>query len=193
MPDTIKVHFIGPYSWYGQDGIPSIFSSEMKNGVYLWSVPYQDGQLVYYVGVSGRKFSVRMMEHFREHMSGSYHLNEPQALVQGKKVMLWPGRYDPDKKVTVDDFIDAFPNLAPVIYELAKRYRFWLAPINGDRRLRERIEAALAMHLYDQPGIIGDFQEKGVRYLPRRQNENLIKSVFEADAKIYGLPDFLWV
>jgi hypothetical protein len=134
-----------------------------------------------------------MMEHFREHMSGGYHLNEPQALLQGKRKMLWPGRYDKIHKTTIAEFLDSFLGLAPIIHELAKLYRFWLASIDGDRRILERIEASLATHFSNQSGTIGEFQEKGVRYFPRRDNEIPTKVRFSAQAKIYGLPDYLWV
>ncbi len=74
MRSEIVVEFHGPFSWHGSEEAPCIFSSDMgeKSGVYLWTVKYKDGDLVYYVGETGRKFSVRMLEHFREHMSEGY-------------------------------------------------------------------------------------------------------------------------
>ena len=59
------------------------------------------------------------------------------------------------------------------------------------RRLRERIEAALTRHLYSRPGVIGEFQDKGVRYRKRFDNEKEIKVYFEAKSKILGLPELM--
>ncbi len=52
--------------------------------------------------------------------------------------------------------------------------RFRLALIEGDRRLRERIEAAISIHLKNQPDPVGSFQDEGVRYRPRRPSETAI-------------------
>ena len=92
---TIIVEFIGPLSWIEGNGIPSILKAEAgkKSGVYLWTVQIDEGELVYYVGQTGRSFSQRMIEHFKEHMSGGYHLYEPDQFSRGQKVLLWPGRY----------------------------------------------------------------------------------------------------
>ncbi len=195
MVHELSLQFRGPFSWVDDGDVPCIFTADLgqRAGIYLWTIRYTDGELVYYVGETGRKFSVRMLEHFREHMSGGYHLYEPMEFVKGHKVPLWPGRYDPVYKTTVTGFLQRFARLAPAIEELARLYRFWLAPLECERRLRERIEAALAEHLYAQPGMIGNFQDRGIRYRGRRANEAVIKVFLQTEIVILGLPDTLWV
>ena len=193
MSSKLVVRFQGPFSWCNGDRC--IFTSSLgkQAGVYLWTVEYyQGGDLVYYVGETGRRFSERMLEHFREHMSGGYQLCEPTEFRRGKKVVLWPGRYNPEWRTTVGEFLERFSALAEPIEELTKIYRFWLAPLEVERRLRERIEAAIAEHLYAQPGVVGEFQEK-IRYRGRREGEKAIEVACQAEGKILGLPEVLWV
>lgn len=66
MPlESMIVEFVGPLSWLGGTGIPSIFEAEIgkRSGLYLWTVPLDAGELVYYVGETGRSFAQRMLEH----------------------------------------------------------------------------------------------------------------------------------
>ena len=189
------VHFHGPYSWVDDKGVDCIATTDLgqEAGLYLWTITLAEGELIYYVGQTGRSFRTRMLEHFKEHMSGGYHLYEPDAFACGEKVMLWPGWYDSERKTTVLEFIDMFSELAGDIIRLAKMYRFYLAPLQCERRLRERIEAGLAYHLYQQDGIIGQAQDKGIRYRGRWTDESPIEVLFQADAALLGLPDSLLI
>jgi hypothetical protein len=69
------------------------------------------GELVYYVGQTERNFAARMLEHFKEHASGGYHLYRPEDLVRGVKTMVWPGRYDVDRKTTAEEFLESYGSL----------------------------------------------------------------------------------
>jgi hypothetical protein len=186
--DTITVKFYGPFSWLGDDPTTDIFAADLgrKSGIYLWTVKQTDGELIYYVGETGRTFSVRMLEHFKEHMSGGYHLYKPVEFACGIKVPLWPGRYDRDRK-TVAEFLQSYSVLHGPIEELVRLYRFFVAPLECEPRLRARIEAGLAIHLYGQEGVIGTFQDKGIRYRPRLNTEKPIQVFFEADVSLLGI------
>ena len=61
---TITVEFVGPFSWLEGQAIPSIFRTDAgkRPGVYLWTVPLDEGELVYYVGETGRAFSGQVRE-----------------------------------------------------------------------------------------------------------------------------------
>jgi hypothetical protein len=195
-PDQIiTVEFEGPFSWVVGDGVPAIADSDngKKKGVYLWTVQLDDGELIYYVGQTGRSFDKRMFEHFVEHMSGGYHLWDPSEFSRGQKVQLWPGRYGRDKETSPSVFVQQFQTLAPSIEALAKLYRFFLAPLDCDERLRNRIEAAIARCLYDQPGIVGEFQDQGIVYRPRRDGEVPVQALVRCRDNLLGVPDSLWV
>jgi hypothetical protein len=193
---SIVVEFKGPFSWASSGGVPYIAETKIgqeESGVYLWTVQLDEGELMYYVGQTGRVFEKRMLEHFRQHMSGGYHLYEPEEFSQDRKVLLWPGRYGPDREPSVSLFIEHFPELASAIGDLARLYRFYLAPLECSKRLRERIEAAIADHLYAQPGIVGEFQDQGITYRPRWDSEEPIQAVIRCGDKLIGLPKSLQV
>jgi hypothetical protein len=189
------VDFTGPFSWTGTRSAPAIADAEIARrcGVYLWTVHLDQGELVYYVGETGRSFRDRMSEHFREHMSGGYHLYEPSAFREGRKDLLWPGRFGPTGERSVRVFLERFPELAEAMAALAEIYRFYLAPLDCDRRLRERIESALANCLYEQPGLVGEFQDRGINYRTRWDSEEPIRVQFYCNDVLLGLPESLWV
>ena len=192
---TITVEFVGPLSWTEGNGIPSILETEVgkESGVYLWTVHIEEGELVYYVGQTGRSFSQRMIEHFKEHMSGGYHLYEPAQFSRGQKDLLWPGRYGPDREPSLSVFVQRFRNLAPAIVDLARLYRFYVAPLECEKRLRERIEAGLAKHLYEQPGMIGEFQDQGIIYHARKDTEEPVQALIRCKVNLIGVPESLCI
>jgi hypothetical protein len=193
IDSDLTVVFQGPYSWHGSDNTVDISKADVgrKCGIYLWTLEYDEGELIYYVGETGRTFSVRMFEHFKEHMSGGYHLHDPSEMIQGRKRELWPGRYGRGQQVTVAEFLAKFKDLRESIERLARLYRFFLAPMQVDTRVRQRIEAGLANHLYKQVGIVGEFQDSGIRYRPRQEAEPLVRVAFQSQLKLLGLPDTL--
>jgi hypothetical protein len=193
MNESIVVNFIGPFSWLGTEDSSSIFDSpeSHKKGIYLWAVNIEAGYLIYYVGITARSFSERMKEHLKEHFAGFYHLNKSAEFKKGIRKPIWPGMYDVEKKISLIELASHHAILSGEIYELAKIYRFFIAPIDNDKRLIERTESALANHLYQQEGIVGTFQEKGIRYRPRLQTEKPLFASFKAPANILGLPERL--
>jgi hypothetical protein len=191
----ITVEFVGPFSWLHGNGVPSISETDAgrNKGVYLWTVQLDQGELVYYVGQTGREFAERMLEHFREHMSGGYHLWDPKEFRRGRKVLLWPGRHGRDGERSLSVFIEHFPGLASAVVDLARTYRFFIAPLECDKRLRQRIEAAVAQYLYKSPGMVGEFQIAGLVYRPRLDDEVAVQALIRCKETLIGIPDTLWV
>jgi len=193
--DEIVVSFKGPFSWTKNDKCPNLFRQEVSNlrGLYLWTVPQSERELIYYVGITGRSFHKRMEEHFKEHCAGAYHLNEPEKLRNGNRKCIWPGFFDQTNKKNIAELVENYDNYARIIVDLSHIYRFYLAPLELENRKLERIEAALAMHLYNQPGEVGAFQEKGVIYKARNNDETPFQARFESKANLIGIPDILEV
>lgn len=185
--------FFGPYSWHGKNGTEDLHTCEMgkKSGVYLWTIKQNNGELIYYIGETSRSFSVRMTEHFREHCSGGYHFYAPAKFGQGIKEQLWPGRFVASQRTSIAEFLDKYDSFQNAIKELAFMYRFYVAPFEGERRIRERIESGLAYYLYKQEGLIGNFQDKGVHYRRRWESEMPEWVCFESESILLGLPDKL--
>ena len=172
--------FSWPYSWCGRTAVPCVFEAEIsrKMGIYLWTVHMDGSELIYYVGETGRDFGTRMLEHFREHCSGGYHIYTPPEFRRGVKIPLW---------TTIGEFLERASELWPAIVELAGVYRFFCAPLESDRRTRERIEAAIARHLQAQEGLVGGFQDNGIRYRGRIATELPIPVEIRCCGRFHGL------
>ena len=198
MPNAeVTLGFEGPYSWGGEEGTLSILDHDLavtkKPGIYLWTILTDDGELIYYVGETGRSFSQRMHEHYKEHAAGAYHLNELTAFRRGDRVTVWEGLYGRGRSAFRQESVRRFCEFAQTIAALTEIYRFYLAPLECDARLRQRIEAAIATHLYRQPGIIGHFQEEGIRYRGRTEQEATIEIAVYSAVRLLGMPPCLLV
>jgi len=193
--EILRVSFVGPYSWPGASDAPSLFDADIRReaGIYLWTVRLPDGFLVYYVGETGRSLESRMFEHYKEHASCMYHLYDPKRFARGEKVPLWPGRFDTSDRRTILECIQQHGRLSTVVAELTSLYRFLFAPLAGDQRIRRRVEAAIAYALYDVPGIVGMFQDVGIRYSPRRDDEHPVECEVLSSVVVLGLPSRLSV
>lgn len=189
----LQVEFQGPFAWVGTDDVPCLFESIAPEtaGIYLWTVARPDGHLVFYVGETGRCVRTRMAEHYAEHAAGKYTLYEPARFGQGEKSCIWPG-YDGRHGEDLGKRVGASIALAPEIATISRMMRFFVAPfpVDGDRRTRRRIEAAIADALYAAPGQIGAFQDTGVRYQRRREDEAPIEMHIAVGrgACVLGLP-----
>jgi hypothetical protein len=143
----------------------------------------------YYVGETASSFNARLRQHYKEHGAARYHVHSAQEFARGEKFCLWPCRYDPTNIKTDEECWDICQRLTQPIQEMAGVLRFVLAPMSRDKRIRRRIEAAIAQTLYAAPGIIGAFQEKGIRYEPRVKAEEPIPCVVRSALPLLGLPE----
>jgi hypothetical protein len=191
VTEPIIVTFEGPFGWFA-DREASVFGSAAgrKPGIYLWTVLTQGhGELVYYVGETGREFRLRFAEHLKEQLSGWYRLNDPQAMQTGSRVAIWPGLYGASAQKTVAPFVEQLSTMAPALRAFVHMVRFHLATYEGDARMRKRIEAAIAQHLYRQPEPVGSFQEADIHYDPRLPQEAAVEVIVRSGVPIQGLPE----
>ncbi|MCX5977669.1 MAG: hypothetical protein NTV33_12840 [Coprothermobacterota bacterium] len=195
MSKRVTVSFVGPFSWPGTSDAPSVFDGEegRASGVYLWTVPLQEGYLVYYVGETGRNFRTRLLEHYLEHAAAMYHVYSPTEFARGEKIALWPGRYDTVHRRSAKECISNYLLLCEQIKEMTFLLRFFLAPLSCEDRVRRRVEAAIANTLYAKPGIVGAFQDRGIRYHLRRDDEEPIECLIASLVPLLGLSERILV
>jgi hypothetical protein len=188
--ETIQLKFAGPFSWAGVGAAPSLFEDPMGNesGIYLWTVSLPQGHLIYYIGETGRSFATRMLEHYKEHASGFYHVYSPAEFANGRKVPLWPGRGGKSDRKSVVECMRQYAQLSSQIAEMTQIYRFFLAPTKIEVRIRRRVEAAIAIILKSSPGQVGGFQDEGVGYSPRLAGEEPISCLVLSDQPLIGMP-----
>ena len=181
-----KLHVYGPFHWIGE---PNVFTSEFADGegMYLWSVKTQDGDLVSYVGESVR-LGERMKEHMREYLSGWYRVYEPDSFQNGEKNLIWNGMWRRGDELNAEDFISRSDEFIPAIHTMLRTMRLWLIPTNYEVRIRRRIEGEIAKQLNSREGIVGEFQEKDIRYEYRGDNEEPVEVILKSDGDILGLP-----
>jgi hypothetical protein len=159
------------------------------SGLYVWTVDTPGGDLVYYVGETGVPFARRMHQHLEQQLAGMYHIHDPDAFARGVRKPLWHGMYGKSREPGgLAEFLRRLPDLAPALQRFVALMRFHLAPVECERRLRCRIEAALARHFYSVPGPVGEFQETNVRYAPRRADEAPVEVSVESDCPLIASP-----
>jgi hypothetical protein len=132
-----------------------------------------------------------MDEHLSEQLSGRYRIYEPEAFAQGRKKLLWRGVYGPGAETNVEGFVSQLSAMAPALVQFVRTMRFHVAPASASDRIRRRIEAALAGHLYRQDGVLGQFQDSDIRYTPRSKNEEPVRVQLTWQARPLGVPDML--
>jgi hypothetical protein len=184
----VQVHLHGPYRWVGQ-GEDVFFQRPEAHGrgVYLWTVPFKDGFLCYYVGETGRSFHKRFTEHARDCVSGLYRIYDPKQFAHGRKTLVWEGMWKPGTRERMGQFLDLLPELAPVISAFLRLFQMFLIPFSGEQRVRQRLEAAIADQLNQQPGIVGTFQNYDIRYRHRRGDEEPVRVRVGGHAAVHGL------
>lgn len=192
----LSVKWYGPYSFVGCEA-DNVFDCLMgeKKGVYLFTIPFEGKYLVYYVGETGVSFATRLLQHVQSYLNGFYRIFDPEEFVNGNKVLLWGGMWKTDRRnpKLISEFIDRHEEFAPKILVFLKSFRIFLAPIDGDKRIIERIEAEIARSLNQQEGLIGAFQDKDVRYRPTKPNEQQFRVLMTFPQPIMGLTEEFFI
>ena len=140
MPSPLTIEFYGPFSWTSTDDSTSVFKSSIaaKLGVYLWTVSTSEGELIYYVGQTGRSFRVRMREHFVQQLSGMYMVYEPELFVQGKKQMAWQGMLARGQESRIPEYLERLPELLSAVRGFAKQMRFFISTTRLRRKIAKK-------------------------------------------------------
>jgi hypothetical protein len=188
-----KIEWDGPFGWPKLEGdLPSV---PERPGVYLETVEYQNGYLIYAAGITGRSMPIRFKEHTRKYMSGFYNVLAIAAMKKGVRRKIWQGFWtdQPPK-----DRLAEYKKRQLKIQEAARKqlagFRIFVANIGTRQRVRERIEAAIMNNLYDkQPKPFCDVPDRHMRLIPRRKSEKPIVIKNKCKSKLYGLPVHLEV
>ncbi len=185
---NVELHFKGPYSWLPTD-LPSVMEKDAtttKSGIYLWTAGTPDGELVWYIGQTGRRFRARFSEHLAQFLSGRYSILEPQAFGRGEMIKVWSpaGRSATDR--WPEDYIPRMQELAPTLIQFLGVLHIMLAPLDADPATRKRIEIALGDHLAGEPEPVGTFQAPRYQMTPASGDPILIN--LRSEVPIRGLP-----
>src|SRR5690554_394156 len=186
MKDKIEIIWNGPYSWPKYEDKNNLKSIPQKPGVYLQTVEYQDGYLIYAAGLTRRTIPARFREHTYKYMNGDYNVLDIDAMKQGIRNEVWHGwGWSPDKRLEFErkknEIIDA-------VQKQLTGFRIFITDIGTNPRILERLEAAIMNILYEQQSPVCDIPDRGMMLVPRWESETPIVVKNSCDYKLFGLP-----
>jgi hypothetical protein len=194
MEDFV-LKFEGPFGLI-KNVKPHLFEHPIAkvSGLYLWTVPYHHGgYLVTYVGETGFAIGRRIKEHLIQTVGGNYRITDPALSIKGESKILWNGLWRRGTREKLPNYIDHLEEFAPIIRKTLQTEVIFIAPLQSDRRLRQRIEGAIAQHIKIQPLPASSLLPLDIRYNPRKKEEVPISVIIECASSIHGLPEALYV
>lgn len=164
-----------------------------ESGIYLFTVEYCHGYLIYMAGWTTRPFKKRIQEHIRAYRRGTYTIFDTKSLQIGKRVELWHGMWM-KKSTNTEEMKELFHSrrqeLEPAIEDLLFAYRIVIAPLQTERRALARIEAAIMNILYSGSEPISTLQDRSMALALRWAEETLFLVCNLATVNLHGLPQF---
>lgn len=179
----------GPYCWpgfattYNQHPIPR------HPGVYLQTVEYLGGYLIYAAGLTRRPIPERFREHTRKYMSGDYTVLDIAAMQQGIRKEIWHGwGWSPEKRA---DFENRKQDILDAAAMQLAGFRVFTADVGTGPRTLERLEASIMSSLYKQPPPFCDIPDRGMMLSPRWNSETPIIVANQCSSLLHGIPPYL--
>jgi hypothetical protein len=189
--DILDIEWRGPSGWpkFG-DKLPAL---PKTSGVYLWTVEYQNGYLIYAAGITRRPMLDRFREHNGEYMNGVYNVLDITAMKSGLRKEVWHGFWMSKKRSRekVAEYKKRQREIQDAVRKQLAGFRIFVANIGNKPRILERLEAAIMENLYRQPMPLCDVPDKGMMLAPRWKSENPIVVKNNCPALIFGLSTYL--
>jgi hypothetical protein len=178
----------GPYSWPDFEAINGLPALPAFPGVYLNGADYKSGYLICSAGITGRPFHKRFREHTKCFLNGDYTVLEVPALQQGRRCEVWHGwGYARAHRA---EFVARQREIRDAAKRHMAAHRLFVAHVE-ERRIRERIEAAIMKCLYALPPPLCDVPDRGMMLAPGRPNEAAITVCNTCSGELWGLPEQL--
>ncbi len=180
---------MGPYSWPGyehENGLPRI---PRCSGVYLQTVEYQDGYLIYAAGITRRSLPIRFREHDRNYRNGEYNVLDIDEMQRGVRKEFWHGwGWTPEKRL---EFQKQKPIILAAVRKQLAGFRIFVADIGTRPRLLERLEASIMSTLYSHRSPMCDVPARGMKLAPKWKSEKPIVVNNLCSAILHGIPSTL--
>ncbi|MFI3155938.1 MAG: hypothetical protein QX199_07250 [Methylococcaceae bacterium] len=192
--NLIELRWEGPFTWpcsssQGDEKNLNDVMVASKCGIYLWTVEYSDGYLIYAAGITRRPFAKRFQEHTRAYLNGIYTIFDVPSLKNGIRKEIWPGFWF--KKKLAEEQVEyekRSSEISIAANDLLSNYRIFVAPVNPVPRLLERIEAAIMNSLYLSTGPTSTIPDRGMALAPRWSEEQPIFVRSITSVTLHGLP-----
>lgn len=187
--ETRDLQWQGPFTWPGlgnpnqSDKIPNIL------GVYLFTFEHKDGYTLHSVGVSS-SISRRLSQHTFKYNNGEYNVVDVKSAQKWVRRDLWHG-WEYAKKHR-EQFLENKDLILGFVKDELTAYRLFITEVD-DRRIRERIEAAILINAYSLKEPWTDIIDGGMHLRNRSSYETPIIMRNICPYKIHGLPETLEV
>lgn len=191
----LLVRFQGPYTAFEEDGYRCLFNDPIadRSGIYLWTVAVADEHRPWYVGQTRRRFGRRIGEHIAAYLSGQYSTSDADSLARGLNSVSWRADDGARWPKTLPSFLSDFEKRAPNLIRMIKLLRFYVAPLDGDAHLHNRIEGALGRYFRAHPDIgLRDLFAPGIRLPSKIPYDTALRLVISSEAPISGMPTHLY-
>lgn len=188
----MQLSVTGPFGWLPSSDyfLPRVFDvpEGRARGVYLFTVPADTGQLIYWVGQTTQPFQTRLRDHVRQYFAGTYSVLDPDGLAKCQRVVLWKGMwFRKDAADRFEEYLDAAGNIAAHTRRLLQASQIFLMPAQKDKRLLARIEGAIVNCLYAD-STVGHILDRGYHVAPRWENEEPLETLRVDGPDFLGLP-----
>lgn len=191
----IQLRWEGPFSWPSRNfqGDEKCLNDAMvasRCGIYLWTVEYSGGYLIYAAGITRRPFTKRFQEHTRAYLNGVYTIFDVPSLKNGIRKEIWRGFWFKKRSIQKQiEYENRFNEIYMATKDLLSNYRVFVAPVDPAPRLLERIEAAIMNLLYISTGPTSMIPDRGMALAPRWPEEQPILVRSMAPILLHGLPE----
>lgn len=182
----IVLHWKGPFSWPKfefENGLPAI---PKEPGLYIQSAEYNEGYIIYCAGISRRPIPDRFREHSRSYLKGDYNILDIDLMKQGIRKVLWQGWGWSDEKR--NKFNSNKSSLQDAVNKQLSGFRIFTVDIGLEPRILERLEAKVMSCLYHSEYLYCELPDKGMKLLPRRDDEKRITVKNNCEKALFGLP-----
>lgn len=195
--ETIAVTWKGPFAWPGKaeaNGLRGLENCEYSSlcGVYLWTVEYKGGHLIYAAGYTERPFLTRFREHTRAHRDGFFTVFDMEAMQSGQRKEIWHGFFTRKRPLErEEEFLRRKDEIEEAVENQLSKFRVFVAPLARETRILKRFEGTIMNSLYEAPAPFSTIPDRGMSLSLRWGTEKpiLIRNI--SASKLYALPDEL--
>jgi hypothetical protein len=189
---ALSICWRGPFFLHGDQGeLVTKATIASRSGIYLFTVEYNGCYLIYAAGLTSRSFKIRFLEHMRDYRKGKYTLFDCADLQKGKRTEMWHGMWTKKSTNTPEmrkSFHSRSVELLPACDKLLSTFRIFLAPLDVEKRILERLEAAIMNNLYSGEEPVCSIPDKGMFLAPRRKTEIPLIVDSVSSVSLLGLP-----
>ena len=134
----------------------------LKSGIYFWTIPNKNKELIYYIGITTRTIAERTLEHLTEYLKGEYCILNLDELKKGNREYIWKGlwrlnKFKKKEKISElkynkekDKFFKNKTEQLRTIRLFLSGMNLYFFPFDMGKRELERIEKGIALNILEK-------------------------------------------